>query len=182
MLFGTDSRYLQDVSKNCWRPTRFASDEGNSLIEVPCKERTAKCSIVSMISGKFLNFKQPWRKRLLRDFNLQMLVGRISSLVQWSRSNMTRLDRHCIEEGTALISVWLKFKFVIFLGSIEKSLRGEEQRNKCVVYFKSNSRTLWRDPKHGGRSSIAVPHNPMDSKSCGSSGRILICEQNLILK
>ena len=77
MPFERLTRFLHFLRFNKMRPFRRSIDEGSTSIGVPSKRSSFKLSIFSIISGKLSSFEQPERKRYSRDFNLQILVGRL---------------------------------------------------------------------------------------------------------
>ena len=97
--------FLQLFRSNKTSPFRCPTDEGNSLLEVPSRTSSLRPSIFSGISGSFLSLMQFERIRVLRDFNLKMLLGNDLRLLHSLRLNKTNPVRFPMEEGNPFIAV-----------------------------------------------------------------------------
>ncbi|KAB2059462.1 hypothetical protein E1A91_A11G311100v1, partial [Gossypium mustelinum] len=69
-LSGRQTRFLQFFILKYLIPIRLSIEDGNSFKAASLKSRTVNLSMVSMISKKISNLKQPSRSNVLRDFNL----------------------------------------------------------------------------------------------------------------
>ena len=78
MVLGRLSRYCQSFKLNT-RPVRSSTDNGNSRIAIP-----SKMSIVRdfILSGNFSSFKQLESVRVLKHFNLLIVIGRLERYLQ----------------------------------------------------------------------------------------------------
>lgn len=104
----------QPIKLNCLSPCRFSNEGGSSLTPVLSKSSVSKSSIFSKISGKPSRFEQKARRRLPRDFSLQILVETLFSLSQRRKSKVSRLVRHSIDEGTSSIGVYHNLSLTTF--------------------------------------------------------------------
>lgn len=148
----------------------------------------------SKIFGKFLRFEQPERERRWRDFNLQMLVGRLRSILQSSISSITRPERNSTDEGSTSMAVPLKRKCFMYLGSSgnlsrekhpcrlrnwrEFSLQGPLGRClRLLQKLRSKRISFSIDQIDEGISSMSVPCKYKNSIFLVMSGRCLSFEQ-----
>ena len=105
MLQGRFARFWQSLRFRETRPFICSIDGCSCFIAVPSKRSFVKCSMFPMISGKLSSFEQAERIRVSRDLNLQMLLGKDLSLLQFSKSNTTSPVRYPMEKGSSLIAV-----------------------------------------------------------------------------
>ena len=72
-LLGRCSSFWQESKNKNFSPITYSIDWGSSFMAVPWRRISSRCSIFSTISGNFLSFEQPVRRRVRRDFNLKWL-------------------------------------------------------------------------------------------------------------
>ena len=79
MVLGRLSRYCQSFKFNTTRPIRSSTDNGNSQIAVP-----SKMSIVRdfILPENLSTFKQLESVRVLKHFNLLIVIGRLERYLQ----------------------------------------------------------------------------------------------------
>ena len=100
-----DSSPLHPLNDNTSRFSKREIEGGNSFIVVLAASSFSKPCMLPKPSSKFSSFEQPNRIRVWRDFNLQMLCGRIARLLHSLRFNRTSPFRCWIDEGSSFIAV-----------------------------------------------------------------------------
>ena len=103
-----ETRFFHFLRFNRTRPFRRSIEEGSTSMDVPSKRSSFKFSISSIISGKFLSFEQPNRKRHSKDFKLKIHVGRLLRFLHLFISNKTRRLICLIEDGSSSIAIEAK--------------------------------------------------------------------------
>ncbi|RXH87706.1 hypothetical protein DVH24_034606 [Malus domestica] len=160
MFVGGLISLLQFFSSILRRAKRRSIDSRN-FSTVPCNQRYFRFSIGSKISGKSSNLKLPVRSSSSRYFNLQMLVGRLISMLQFFSSILKRPTRFSIDLGNPLTAVPFNRRYFRFpIGSkisgkysnlelpVRSSftrdfnlqmLEGRSQKTLAIFQFNSNS-------------------------------------------
>lgn len=120
MLLGRCSSFWQESKSKTFSPIRYSIDFGSSSIAVPWRRISWRCSIFSTISGNFLTFEQPVRRRVRRDFNLRRL-GRVLRLEHNRKFKVTSLSRDPTDSCTLVKLLQLSRLRLSRFGIIEKS-------------------------------------------------------------